>query len=103
KYVFGFLLLACTALTAQERKITGTVTGSSDGQPLPGVNVVIEGSTTGVTTDWDGLYEITVPDGTAVLKFSYIGFITKEITAGNRQQIDVVLEEDVSKLDEVVV
>ncbi|MGS2740606.1 SusC/RagA family TonB-linked outer membrane protein [Sinomicrobium sp. M5D2P17] len=103
KYVFGFLLLVCTALTAQERKITGTVTGASDGQPLPGVNVVIEGSTTGVTTDWDGIYEITIPSGSAVLKFSYIGFITKEITAGNRQQIDVALEEDVSKLEEVVV
>ncbi|MBC9798206.1 carboxypeptidase-like regulatory domain-containing protein, partial [Sinomicrobium weinanense] len=103
KFLLGFFVLICTVVNAQERKVSGKVTGASDGLGLPGVNVVIDGTTTGVTTDWDGLYEITVPDGNAVLKFSYIGFITKKITVGDQQEVNVALEEDVSKLDEVVV
>src|SRR5690606_16003151 len=83
--------------------VTGTVTASSDGLGIPGVNVLIKGTLTGTVTDIDGSYTLNVPDNDAVLVFSSIGYISQEIPVGGRSTIDVVLAEDVQSLDEVVV
>ncbi|MEX0315732.1 MAG: SusC/RagA family TonB-linked outer membrane protein [Allomuricauda sp.] len=82
--------------------ISGTVK-DSDGQPLPGANVVEKGTTNGTQTDFDGNFTITVSDTEATLVISYIGFSTKEITIENQSQIEVTLQEDTAGLDEVVV
>lgn len=82
--------------------VTGDVTDAS-GAPLPGVSVVVEGTTLGVSTDFDGNYSIDVESPDAILVFSYIGFLTQKITRDGRNSIDVQMEEDVQNLDEVVV
>lgn len=83
--------------------VSGTVTASSDGLGIPGVNVLIKGTLTGTVTDIDGSYTLNVPDENAVLVFSSIGYITQEISVNGRSTIDLVLAEDVQNLDEVVV
>ncbi len=88
---------------AQQREVTGTVTSTEDGGPLPGVNVIIKGSTSGTITDIDGKYRITVPSGDAVMVFSFIGFISREIPVSSQSVVDVQLESDVTQLGEVVV
>jgi TonB-linked SusC/RagA family outer membrane protein len=94
--------------TLEEKRQDGgkLVTGAvmdADGEPLAGVNIFIKGTSTGIITDAGGQYVITVPDGDAVLTFSFIGFVSREITVGNRTVIDVTLDEDVMALEEVVV
>lgn len=88
---------------AQERQVTGSVTDNDDGGALPGVNVLVKGTTIGTVTDIDGNYTITVPGDDAVLTFSSIGFVVQEITVGNRSTINVSLSADVQELNEVVV
>lgn len=97
-----FLSLYCFVSYAQERTITGTIT-SPDGEPLPGVNVVVQGTNNGVSADFDGNYSITIVSDISVLVFSYLGFSTQEITVGNQNTINVTLKENTSELDEVVV
>jgi iron complex outermembrane receptor protein len=88
---------------AQEKTVRGTVTDGATGDPLPGANVSIKGTTTGTTTDMEGAYEITVPGSDAVLVFSFVGYQRREVQVGDRTVIDVTLQEDVAQLDEVVV
>ncbi|MDR1155715.1 MAG: TonB-dependent receptor [Bacteroidales bacterium] len=82
--------------------ITGTVTDES-GEAIPGVNVLVQGTTVGVITGYDGKYSIAVPDRAAVLVFSFMGYTAQEVMVGNRAGIDVVLNEDVREIEEVVV
>lgn len=82
--------------------VTGKVT-TPEGAPLPGVNVIIKGTTVGTVTDADGHYALTVPDQESVLVFSFIGYLKSEIPVDGRTVIDVTLSEDVQSLDEVVV
>ena len=86
---------------AQQLTITGTVT-DNQGMPLPGVNVIIKGTSTGTQTDFDGNYSIEAASG-EVLVFSYIGMETAEITVSSIDQIDVTLQPDAAQLQEVVV
>ena len=86
---------------AQGQTVTGTVT-DSDGLPLPGVNVVIKGTTTGAQTDFDGHYSIPAVKGD-VLVFSFVGLKTAEYTVGNSNTIAVTMKPDSAQLDEVVV
>ncbi len=97
------ILLLGTSVVIGQSKVTGTVTGETDGMPLPGVSVVLEGTTRGVSTNFDGNYTITVPDTNATLIFSYIGFKTQEIIVDGRTTINLVMTEDAEALDEVVV
>ena len=94
----GILFSAAIA----QSTISGTVTDASD-TPLPGVSVVVKGTTTGVSTDFDGLYTINVDSPDATLIFSYIGFVTQEIAVGANNTVDVQMAEDVQNLEEVVV
>ncbi|WP_106792210.1 carboxypeptidase-like regulatory domain-containing protein [Aquimarina sp. Aq78] len=86
----------------QGTQITGTVTGASDGVPLPGVNIIVKGTTNGVQTDFDGNYTITAAAGD-VIQFSYLGMSNKEVTVGSDTVINVQLQEDAEQLEDVVV
>ncbi|NAS32740.1 SusC/RagA family TonB-linked outer membrane protein [Flavobacteriaceae bacterium R38] len=97
---FCALLLSSNMILAQ-KEITGTVNDANG--PLPGATVLVKGTTTGVTTDFDGNYTITVPGDEATLVFSYVGFVDQEIVVGDQTVINVTLREDVQSLDEVVV
>jgi TonB-dependent starch-binding outer membrane protein SusC len=85
-----------------ETNITGTVTSVS-GESMPGVNVLLKGTTNGTTTDAEGRFSLAVPQPDAVLVFSFIGYISQEISLNGRSVVDVVLVEDVKTLEEVVV
>ena len=89
-------------ITQQGIVVSGLVSDEF-GDPLPGVTVVVKGTTTGITTDIDGQYVITVPNQDMVLVFSYIGYTSKEITVGNQQTINVSMAESVQMLSDVVV
>ena len=89
----------------QVTEVTGVVT-DNEGEPLPGVSIIISGTTVGVSTDLNGAYTLEIPVGQAtpvILAFSYVGFETQEIAAGNQTTIDIVLEVESLGLDEVVV
>jgi len=100
--VFLVLVLGAYPLLAQNKTVSGTVTDASDGSPLPGVNVLVQGTTNGTQTDFDGNYSIEAAVGD-VLVFSYIGTRTQSVTVGDSSTINVAMEEDASQLDEVVV
>jgi TonB-linked SusC/RagA family outer membrane protein len=85
----------------QQSIVTGKVTGA-DGFPLPGASVQVKGTSTGVATDFDGNYSIQVPEN-GTLVFSYLGYITQEILVRGQSTINVLLSEDTTSLDEVVV
>ncbi len=88
--------------TLQRKVVHGHIVGD-DGISLPGVNVTIKGTKKGVITDFDGNYSLDVTENNAILRFSFIGFITQEIVVGANKVIDVILQKDVRKIDEVVV
>jgi TonB-linked SusC/RagA family outer membrane protein len=81
--------------------VSGTVV-DTDGDPLPGVTVSVQGTTTGTASDLDGRYTLSVPEG-STLVFSFIGFVTQNVPVGDRSEVNVTLIEDVQSLDEVVV
>ena len=97
--LFGF---AISFASAQGRTIKGKVTSATEG-PLPGVNIVIQGTVQGTLTDANGNYTITVPGPETVLLFSFISYTTQSVTVGSQTTIDVVLAPAVSALNEVVV
>ncbi len=86
-----------------EITISGRITDGENSEPLPGVNVLAKGTTTGTVTDVDGQYRLTVADDVTTLVFSSIGFVSEEITINGRTSIDIVLMPDVASLNEVVV
>lgn len=88
---------------AQEKSISGKVISSDDPLGIPGVNVSLKGTDKGTITDLDGKFNLSVPNEDAVLIFSYLGYITQEITVGANTTIDVKLEVSADELDEVVV
>ncbi|WP_374755169.1 SusC/RagA family TonB-linked outer membrane protein [Dyadobacter jejuensis] len=88
---------------AVDRTVTGKVTDVSTGDPLPGVNVVVKGTSQGTSTDVDGSYSIQVADNSSVLVFSFVGFVSKEIQVGNRSVVNLAIESDTKALSEVVV
>ena len=86
----------------QQINIKGTVT-DSQGDPLPGVSVFIKGTSQGTATDVNGVYTLQVPNESAILVFSFIGFINQELVVGNKRTIDVSMIDDVQQMEEVVV
>ena len=100
----GFLLLLVLGTTAfgQVRRITGTVTDASDGGTLPGVSIVVKGTTQGTVTDINGRYELNA-DGNATLIFSFIGMVTQEVPVAGRNVINVQMATEMVGLEEVIV
>ena len=98
-----FFLMSIGIANAQTKVVTGTVTSSEDGLPIPGVTVMVPGTTVGTTTDLDGKYTLSVKDAYKTLRYQYVGMITKDLPIGSSTQINVVLDPDVVLMDEVVV
>lgn len=99
----GFLLLGallCFGLVGAQT-VSGTVSDATG--PLPGANIVVKGTTNGTQTDFDGNYTLSGVSGDAILVFSYIGYKTTEIPVNGQSTVNLTLEEDASKLEEVVV
>ncbi|SEL39031.1 TonB-linked outer membrane protein, SusC/RagA family [Aquimarina amphilecti] len=86
---------------AQQRSISGTVT-DSNGLPIPGVNVIIKNTNRGTQTDFDGVYSVEAANG-EIIMYSFLGYVSQEISITSQNKIDVILKEDVSALEEVVV
>ncbi|WP_298513083.1 SusC/RagA family TonB-linked outer membrane protein [uncultured Kordia sp.] len=101
-FLFSFFLLSVQYSFAQEKEITGIVTSKSDGIPLPGANISVEGTTKGAQTDFDGKYSIKASPGD-VLTFSFIGMTTKQVTVADSNVINVQLEDNQEALDAVIV
>lgn len=93
--------MSLTLLEEQDVEVSGTVS-DTEGEPLPGVTVSVQGGTIGTATDLNGRYRLSVPQN-ASLVFSFIGFESQVLPVGDRSVIDVVLTEDISALEEVVV
>jgi hypothetical protein len=86
-----------------DKAISGKIVSEEDNMPVPGVTVVVKGTTNGTTTDVDGKYQINVPENNAVLVFSAVGFATQEKPVGNASIMDITLSTDQKTLEEVVV
>ncbi len=99
---FLFCSVFGLSLYAQEISVSGKVSSKEDGQPLPGVSVVIQGTTTGTITNFDGIYTLRVPTD-ATLVFSYIGMKAQEVAVNGQTTINVILESEEFGVDEVVV
>lgn len=97
------LLFVCSVSAFSQQAVTGTVISSDDGLPLPGVSVILKGTSSGTTTDTDGKYTIPVPSDESVLIFSFIGFMSQEISVGSRSLLDVEMAVNVTDLESVVV
>ena len=98
-FAFFFVLTAW----AQDRTISGTVTSEEGGEALPGVNVLVKGTTVGTVTDIEGNYRISVPELADSLSFSFIGFGEQTVALGNQSTVDIALSSDTQELSEVVV
>ncbi|MAH20922.1 MAG: SusC/RagA family TonB-linked outer membrane protein [Flavobacteriaceae bacterium] len=100
KCLFVFMFLT-PIIAFSQSSLKGTVSEQESGLPLPGVNVLIKGTTNGTTTDFDGNYQISAQNGDVIV-FSYVGFTTQEISFNNQSELNIVMIEDASALDEVV-
>ena len=105
KRLLGFIVLFLLGSSAAMAQLTvsGTVTSAVDQAPLPGVSILVKGTSTGTSTDSDGKFTINVPDNSSVLVLSFIGFTTQEVTVGNQSNISITMAEDATELSEVVV
>ena len=114
--VFGFVLtvsaesnsqaekansLGNAAVAQQQKLITGNVT-DEQGNPLPGVNITVKGTTVGTITDLDGNFELSVPENTETVVFSFVGMKTQEVSVVGRTSVTIVLEEETLGIEEVV-
>nr|MBI1229549.1 SusC/RagA family TonB-linked outer membrane protein [Cytophagales bacterium] len=100
---FLIMMVFFQSMGQQGATINGQVVSDEDGSTIPGVNIIIIGTTTGTVTDLDGNYTLTVPDRENILRFSAVGFAAKEVKVGNQNTINVSLSTDLGALDEIVV
>ena len=89
-------------LVAQDRAIAGKIANAADNSPMPGVSVVLKGTTRGTTTDADGSYKINAATGQTLI-FSYIGYVRREGIIGNQSVLNLEMESDENTLNEVIV
>lgn len=101
--LLSLLILACNFAFAQTVQISGTVNSSEDNLPIAGASVFVKGTTVGALTDANGKFSFSAPTTVETLVVSFIGFRTQEIPMGGRTTVDVALEQDLFKVDEVVV
>jgi TonB-linked SusC/RagA family outer membrane protein len=104
-FLVGFLLTVfCSGpLWAQDRIVSGKIISADDNQGIPGVNIILKGTSQGTVTDAQGSFSINVPSSESILVFSSIGYATQEIAAGAQSVINVTLAQDVTSLSEVIV
>ena len=104
--LFSFQLISAadglSGLQPAQKNITGKVTDGTTNEPLPGVSILIKGTTTGSITDLNGNFSIQASDND-ILVVSYVGYLTEEVTVGSQSEISVTLSPDIIGLDEVVV
>ena len=98
----GLMLFMGVSLYAQSIRVTGTVSSQKDGMTIPGVSVMVRGTTVGTVTDLNGRYELQVPRDGALI-FSFIGYMTREVRVEGREVINVALEEEVFEIEGVIV
>ena len=91
------------AVAPPDQTVAGTVTAADNGEPLPGVSVLVKGTQAGTTTDQRGEFSVNVPDQGAVLVFSFVGYVAQEVKVGSQTRLSVSLEADTKSLSEVVV
>ncbi|MDF9795736.1 TonB-linked SusC/RagA family outer membrane protein [Catalinimonas alkaloidigena] len=107
KFYMLMILLAAGVFSAfslmAQSTVSGKITSSEDENPLPGVNIIVKGTTIGTVTDIDGNYRINVPEGKNTLSFSFIGYVSQDVPVNGRNEINVVLNSDAQQLSEVVV
>ncbi|MDH5399648.1 MAG: SusC/RagA family TonB-linked outer membrane protein, partial [Cyclobacteriaceae bacterium] len=106
RYVLSAVIciLSVFSLRAQDREVSGRVIARSDSMGLPGVNVVIKGTAIGTATDLEGYYSMPVPDvDSLVLVYTYVGYARQEVFVGGRSQINIILVQDFTELQEVIV
>lgn len=105
KMILLLLVLVINSAFAgsQQALVTGKITDLNSGAPLPGVNIIIKGTTKGVSSNFDGTYSIDVSSPKDVLVFSFLGYTAQEISVGNNKNINIKLAESTQQLDEMVV
>ncbi|HSM48122.1 MAG TPA: carboxypeptidase-like regulatory domain-containing protein, partial [Draconibacterium sp.] len=102
-FLICILIAGMQFTNAQTKSITGAVTSKEDGASIPGVSVMVKGTTLGTVTNLDGKYDLNVPVDAKTLVFSFIGMKNLEVEIGNQTSINVTMETDVFSVDEVVV
>jgi hypothetical protein len=102
KTIFKILICLLPALSLAQQTLKGNVLDNK-GQPLPGVTILEKGTNNGTTADFDGNYTLTLSKKNATLVYSYLGFATQEIDVSGKTEINIMLMEDASQLEEVVV
>lgn len=102
-FILTLVILFSMDLYAQELSVSGTVMDFATEEPLPGVNVVLKGTTSGTVTDMDGKYQLSVPDGNVALVFSSVGYTSEEVSLENRSVVNLKLMQDIQSLSEVIV
>lgn len=101
--LLALLLFMGMTIVQAQKTISGTVTSSEDGQPIPGATVLVKNTTIGTTTNEDGFYEFTVPAEARTLVFSFVGMVSLEVPIGDQTTINVTLEPDILDIEGVVV
>lgn len=101
--VLAIFLLGAGVVHAQDRTVEGVVTTAENGEPLPGVNVTIQGTTAGTSTNTAGEYSLTIPEDADSLSFSFVGYQEETRAIDGRSEINVALQPDVAQMDDVVV
>lgn len=101
--LFGLLFFLTTSISLAQGTVTGTVTSTDDGLPIPGVTVLVKGTIIGTSTDLNGQYSINILSGSDVLVFSFVGLSPQEIYVNNRSVINVKMEAEVTSLQEYIV
>jgi len=101
--VTTILLLFGMLSMAYAQTVSGKVTAASDGTGIPGASIIVKGTTTGTSSDINGDFQLSLPEGAEVLVVSYIGYQTQELEVGSQSTFNIALEEDLQQLSEVVV
>lgn len=96
-------MVFCLASVAQSQNLSGRITAAENGEPLPGVSILVKGTNQGTTTDNNGKYSLKLPDNSATLVVSFIGYLKQELAVGGRSTLDISLSVDTKALEEVVV
>src|SRR5690606_30983721 len=99
--MLSMLLISSTVIA--QRTVRGTVTDAADGLPLPAVSVVVRGTTVGTATLADGTYTLNVPSGSNEIIVSMVGYVSQTLPIGSGEVIDVILAQETTVLDEIVV